>query len=205
MLEAKGIVSPKPLQKKTFGTIKGGADCVVAAAESDGKSTAIAISTIQKLENAFEQSPRALIIVQDKIKVLEMEEMFDKYGAYTDLRVYGVYEQGDVDYDKNQISAGIDVLIGTPGRLNTMFSTAGFDINQLKMFIVDDAALLLKVRHDNIIKRLSDSIAKTQRIFFTDVVTDRVATLAEKIMIEPLYFEFDNENESQENDDEVIK
>lgn len=199
-LERAGITEPTEVQKKTFGTIKSGADCVIAAPDGMGKTTTIVINVIQRLEKAFEQSPRALVIVQDKAKVLEMEELFDKYTKHTDLRVYGVYEQGDLDYDKNQISVGIDVLIGTPGRLSDMFSSAGFDVNQLKMFILDDANIILKVRHDTKVMRMSDGITKTQRIFFTDEITERVESLADRIMIEPLFFEFDEDDDQEEQD-----
>lgn len=200
-LEEAGLTKPTDLQKETWGTIKSGVDCVFLADSKLGKSTTIVINVIQRLEKAFEESPRALIFVKDKAKVLEMVEMFKKYGNYTDLRVYGVYEQGDIDYDKNQISLGIDVLIGSTNRLNDMFSSAGFDVNQLKMFIVDDTEDQLKVRMETKITRISNSITKTQRLFFTDVITDRVEILADKIMIEPVFFEFDEEEEEY-NDEE---
>lgn len=200
-LEEAGLTKPTELQKETWGTIKSGADCVFLADSSLGKTTTIVINVIQRLEKEFEESPRALIFVKDKAKVLEMMELFKKYGNYHDLRVYGVYEQGDIDYDKNQISMGIDVLIGSTPRLNDMFSTAGFDVNQLKMFIVDDTEDQLKVRMETKIVRISNSIAKTQRLFFTDVITDRVEILADRIMIEPVFFEFDEEEE-EEHDEE---
>lgn len=200
-LEESGLTKPTELQKETFGTIKSGADCVLCAPSELGKTTAIVINVIQKLEKAFEESPRALIFVKDKAKVLEILDLFKHYGHYTDLRVYGVYEQGDIDYDKNQISLGIDVLIGTTPKLNDMFSSAGFDVNQLKMFIVDDAEPLLKLRMESKIVRISDAIAKTQRLFFTDVITDRVEILADKIMIEPYFFEFEEDEEDEEYDD----
>ena len=196
-IEQAGFTEPTELQKESFGTIKSGADCVLVAPDDEGKSTAIAINVIQKLQKAFEQSPRALILVQDKTKVLEMEEIFATLGKYTDLRVYGVYEQGDIDYDKNQISVGIDVLIGTPGRLNDMFATAGYDVNQLKMFIADDTEILLKARMDSKITRISNSIAKTQRLFFTDVITERVELLADRLMTEPYFFEFEEEEDTE--------
>jgi len=69
-----------------------------------------------------------------------------------------------MDYDKNYISTGIDVLIGTPNRLNEMFSSAGYNVNRLKMFIIDDTDPILKLRHETKIMRISNSIAKTQRI-----------------------------------------
>ncbi|RZJ74017.1 MAG: DEAD/DEAH box helicase [Flavobacterium sp.] len=202
-LEDAGISVPTELQKETFGTIKSGADCVISAPDKFGKTTAIVIHVIQRLEKEFEESPRAFIMVQDKAKVLEVQELFKKYGNYTDLRVYGVYEQGDLDYDKNQISLGIDVIVGTPGRLNDMFSSAGFDVNQLKMFIIDDANEILKLRHDTKIMRMSDGITRTQRLFFTEEITERVESLADKIMIEPLFFEFDGEDEDVEEDEDT--
>jgi len=200
-LEDSGFTSPFPLQKETFGIIKSGADCVIAAPTGFGKTTAIVINVIQRLEKEFEESPRAFIMVLDKAKVLEVQELFKKFGNYTNLRVYGVYEQGDIDYDKNQISMGIDVIVGTPGRLNDMFTSAGFDVNQLKMFIIDDANEILKLRHDTRITRMSNGIIKTQRLFFTEEITDRVESLADQIMIEPNFLEFE-EDEDEEGIDE---
>ena len=196
-IELAGFTEPTELQKETFGAIKSGADCVLAMPDGGSKTTTIVINVIQKLQKAFEQSPRALIMVQDKPKVLEMLEIFETLGKFTDLRVYGVYEQGDIDYDKNQISVGIDVLIGTPGRLNDMFATAGYDVNQLKMFIADDTEILLKARMDSKITRISNSIAKTQRLFFTDVITERVELLADRLMTEPYFFEFEEEEDTE--------
>jgi len=207
-LAEAGLTQPTALQKETFGTIKSGADCVISAPSSEGKTNTIVINVIQRLEKEFEESPRALIIVYDKAKVLEVMELFKKYGHHTDLRVYGVHEKGDIDYDKNHISLGIDVLVGTPGRLSDMFSSAGFDVNQLKMFILDDANAILKLRHDTRIMRMSDGITKTQRLFFTEEITERVESLADKIMIEPFYFDFDEEAEDEdeeEYDDEEVE
>jgi superfamily II DNA/RNA helicase len=199
-LEDAGITKPTELQKESFGTIKSGADCVLIAPKSEGKTTTIVINVIQRLVKSFEESPRALIIVQDKAKMLEVQEMFKKYGNHTDLRVYGVHEKADIDYDKNQISLGIDVLVGTPVRLSDMFSSAGFDVNQLKMFILDDAYEILKLRHDTKIMRMSDGIAKTQRLFFTSEISERVESLADRIMIEPLFFEMEEGDEEEYED-----
>lgn len=198
-VELAGFTEPTELQKESFGTIKSGADCVLAMPDGGSKTTTIVINVIQKLQKAFEQSPRALIVVQDKEKVQEMQEMFELLGKYTNLRVYGVYDKSDIDEDKNQISVGIDVLIGTPNKLNDMFGGAGFDVNQLKMFIVDDTEILLKNRLEPKISRISNSIAKVQRIFFTDVITERVEILADRVMIEPYFFEFDDEEEEADD------
>ncbi|WP_445452291.1 DEAD/DEAH box helicase [Flavobacterium sp. 25HG05S-40] len=188
-----GLTEAIEMQQETFATIKSGADAVIQSAGGTGKSTTIVLNVIQKLEKTVGESTRCLIIVETKEKVLEMEELFLKYGTYTDLSILGVHDKGDIDYDKNVVSMGLDILIGTPNKINAMFSSAGFNSNTIRMMIVDDADVLFRNRVDAIVLRLSQSIEKTQRLFFCSQITERVESLADKIMIEPLFFEMEEE------------
>ena len=204
LLEAlieNGLTEANTMQKETFSTLKSGADCMIIAPKGSGKSTTIVLNVIQRLAGATEESPRALIIVEDKAKVLEMELLFEKYGKNSNLEVYGVHDKGDMEFDKNYISSGIDVLIGTPNKLSEMFTTAGFNVNRLKMFILDDADPILKLRHETKIMRISNSIVRTQRIIFSEQFTERIEVLAEKMLVEP--FEFDFEEEEEEDDESI--
>ena len=196
-----GLTEANAMQKETFSTIKSGSDAIVISPDGSGKSTTIVLNVIQQLVCEGEESPRALIIVEDKTKVLEMEALFEKFGKFTNLRVYGVHDKGDMEYDKNYISTGIDVLIGTPIKLNDMFTTAGYNVNRLRMFILDDADPILKLRHETKIMRISNSIAKTQRIIFTDKLTERIEILAEKMLLEPYIFDFDDEEYDEDEAD----
>lgn len=202
-----GLTEANDIQKETFSAIKSGADCIIIAPDGEGKTTTIVLNVIQRLIGSVEESPRALIIVEDKDKVLEMEALFEKYGKYSELEVYGVHDKGDMDYDKNYVSTGIDVLIGTPNKLNDMFSTAGYNVNRLKMFILDDANPILKLRHETKIMRISNSIAKTQRIIFGDQFSERIEILAEKMMEEPEIFDFEDfeEEDFEEELDEDLE
>jgi ATP-dependent RNA helicase RhlE len=184
-----GLTEANEIQQETFSTLKSGADAVIQSPNGSGKSTTIVLNVIQRLEKPVGESTRALVIVENKEKVIEMVEFFQKIGNYIDLRVIGVHEKGDIDYDKNQISLGMDVLIGTPTKINDMFSSAGFNMNTIKMFVVDDAEVMFRNRMDAIILRLSLSVEKTQRVFFCSTITERVEVLADKIMIEPVFFE----------------
>lgn len=200
-----GLTEANALQMETFSTIKSGADCIIISPEKSGKTTTIVLNVIQQLAGKNEESPRALIIVEDKEKVLEMEELFEKYGKYTNLEVYGVHDKGDMDYDKNYVSTGIDVLIGTPNKLSEMFSTAGYNVNRLRMFILDDADPILKLRHETKIMRISNSIAKTQRLIFAETLSERIEILADKMLVEPYLFDMDEEGEEEldEEDDDI--
>ncbi len=186
-----GLTEANDLQQETFSTLKSGADCIVISPKGSGKSTTIVLNVIQQLVCEGEESPRALIIVEDKAKVLAMEELFEQLGSKTDLRVYGIHDKGDMEYDKNYISTGIDVLIGTPNRLGDMYTTAGYNINRLKMFILDDADSILKLRHETKIMRISNSITRTQRLIFSEQLTERIEILAEKMLLEPFLFEIE--------------
>ncbi|PKB15733.1 DEAD/DEAH box helicase [Flavobacterium sp. 5] len=195
-----GLIEANELQKETFSTIKSGADAIISSSKGSGKSTTIVMNVIQQLICEGEESPRALIFVEDKAKVLEMEALFEKFGKFTNLRVFGVHEKGDMEYDKNYVSAGIDVLIGTPVKLSDMFTTAGYNVNRLKMFIIDDTDSILKLRNETKIMRISNSITKTQRIIFTDKITERIEILADKMLLEPFVFDFDEEYDEDEED-----
>ena len=196
------LTEANEIQKETFSLIKSGADCVIIAPEKSGKTTTLVLNVIQKLEKEFQESPRALIVVSNKEKLIEMKQMFEKFGNYTNLRVYGVHDKGDTEFDKNHISLGLDVLIGTPNRLSDLFSTAGFDVNQLKMFIVEDTDELLRLRYDTKIARIGENI-KTQRILFSENDSERLEIFADRIMmIEPTWFDFNDSGEEEEYEEE---
>jgi len=186
------LIEANEMQHETFSTIKSGADAVIQSISGSGKTTTILLNVIQRMEKPVGESTRALVLVQNKEKVMAAVEQFKKLNHYTNLRVFGVHEKGDIDYDKNQISLGMDVLIGTPIRINDMFSSAGFNMNTIKMLVVDDIEEMLRKREDTIIQRLSMSAEKTQRLFFCSQITERVEILADRIMIEPLFFEMED-------------
>jgi ATP-dependent RNA helicase RhlE len=192
-LAENGFVEPNELQRDTFSAIKSGADCVIISPPGSGKSTTIALNVIQKLQKPEGESTRALVLVENKEQMLEMEEAFGNFSKYTGLRIYATSDKSDIDNDKNQISLGVDVLIGTPNKVNALFSGAGFNMNTIKMLIVDDADVVFRNRHEPIVQRLSESVAKTQRIFTAIEVTEKLDIMADKILIEPIWFEPDDE------------
>ena len=197
-----GLTEPNLMQRESWSTIKSGSDVVIVSEKGSGKSTTLAINICQKLGKPFEQSPRALIVVSDKEAALAMEALLKQMCKYNGLRVYMTHDKTDLDEDKNQISVGIDILIGTPIRLNDMFASAGYDVNQLKLFVIDDCDLILRNRFEAKLIRLSDAIGKTQRIFLAENITERLDFLADREMIKPYWFDMDADEEDEEYFDE---
>ena len=187
-----GLTEANELQEETFSPIKSGVDLVIQSPKGTGKTTTLVLNIIHKLKEPMEESPRALIMVEDKQKVLELEELFEKLNKYNKLRIFFTHDKTDIDEDKNEISAGIDVLVGTPNRLNQMFSGAGYNVNKLQIIAFDDLDLMLKSRYDSTILRLLMSMEKGQRVFFCSQITERVEVVAltdeER---EPIFYEME--------------
>jgi superfamily II DNA/RNA helicase len=70
------------------------------------------------------------------------------------------------------------------------------------MFILDDADPILKLRHETKIMRISNSIAKVQRIIFAEELTERIEILADKMLLEPFLFDMDEEGEEELDEEE---
>lgn len=199
-LRVNGFEEPTLLQKKTFGTIKSGVDTLLIGDSEQGKTLSLVIAAIQRIgfveEEEVEIATQVLVVVEDREKVLEMVELFETLGSKLNLRVYGVHERTDFDNDKNMLSLGNDVLIGTPERLNEMLSSAGYDVNQLKLYIIDDVDDLLRNRLEPKLYRLSDSIGKTQRVYAGSVYDERVELFMDKTMMEDVaIFDFTDEED----------
>jgi ATP-dependent RNA helicase RhlE len=189
-LQEANLSEANELQRETFSALKSGANTLVVSPQGTGKSTTVVMAVIQQLATSGEESPRALIMVRDKAALEGMTTLFSQLNTNNRLTVFGVHDKGDLEYDKNFISGGIDVLVGTPDRLNEMFSTAGYNVNRLKMFILDDADLILKDRHEPKLLRLLESIPKPQRILFATEYSERLELFAEKVMDDPEVFDF---------------
>lgn len=191
-LVENGFIEPLELQQDTFSYIKSGVDVVIQGEKNSGKTTALVLNIIHKLKEPFEESPRALIMVEDKPQVLALFELFESLNRYNKLRLYYTHDKTDLDEDKNQISLGIDVLIGTPNRLNEMFSGAGFNVNKLQVVAFDDFDILLKNRYESTILRLLGSIEKGQRLYFCSEITERVeAVTLQDEHREPVFLEME--------------
>ncbi|MDA3890195.1 MAG: DEAD/DEAH box helicase [Salinivirgaceae bacterium] len=176
---------PRVIQSLAVPKIKSGADLFVVGDEGIGKSTAINIGVIQQLKQEFEKAPRALIIVANKEKAFAMDEQFELLAKYTSLRALVVYDEGNLNYQKDMIYEGIDVLITTPKRLNELVNNTGIPLVKIKMLVVDDAETIFKSQNHTIVHRIADSIDKAQMIVIANSWHSKFDDLSNRIMKNP--------------------
>lgn len=182
-IERLGYESPTALQKNILPKIKSGANLYILAPEGSGKTTAMIISVIQKLNSeAFEDSPRALIYVKDKEAALELEQKFRDFTREMDLRIYCAYDEQKIDDQKDDIYYGVDIVIATPKRLAKLFSMTGIHLGQLQLFILEDAEFLAKPGTFDDVVRIPLSISKCQYLVFAEKMHPKLERLQDMFM-----------------------
>lgn len=184
-----GFEEPNPMQLKCIPKINGGADVIGIGPLGCGKSSTVIMSAIQKLGTAFEDAPRALIIVSDEIKALEMKDQFRLFSHQTDLRAEVVFEGGKIDAQTEAIYFGTDIVIGTAKRVLEIYFRKNFNLNKIKLFVIDDAEMVIKNGLQGQIDRLALSLPKCQHLVFTNELTPKIEKLIEKFIIAPIIVE----------------
>ncbi|MRH99462.1 DEAD/DEAH box helicase [Kriegella sp. EG-1] len=182
-LERLAIETPTMLQNSCIPIIKSGANLFCISPKESGKTTMLILTTLQKLKcEAAGNAPRAVIIVQNKEKVLELYNAFLKYTKYSSLRVYASYEQLHIDIQKSEIYMGIDILITTPKTLNKLFLSNGVSISALKICNIDDAEFLAVKSENASIISITASIKKCQFVIYAEKMHPQLKRLENHFM-----------------------
>ena len=182
-LERLSIDTPTPFQKKSIPLIKSGANVFCIGPANSGKTTTLVLTTLQKLKcEAKGDAPRALIIVENKAKVLELYETFLQFTKYSTLRVYASYEQLHIDVQKSEIYMGIDILITTPKTIHKLFLSNGVNVSELKICNVEDADYLTHKSEYMALTTISESIKKCQYVVYAENLHPKLKRLEDYFM-----------------------
>lgn len=169
MLERFEITTPTPLQKASIPVIKSGANIYCTAVENSGKTTTLILTTLHKLKcEAIGHAPRAVVLVENNEKAVELYDAFIKYTRPTTLRVYQTNDREHIELLKSEIFEGIDILISTPKTLNKLLLVEGVNTTQLKIFNVDDASFLVQKAPYTDLMSINQSDHKCQFVMYAD-------------------------------------
>ena len=176
--------NPTKIQSASIPQIKSGGDLYLIAPEKSGKTIAIAAGVIQRLKDEFEVAPRAIIMVSSKEKAFALEEQLEALAKHTYLRVFTVFDEGVLQYQRDLIYEGIDILIGTPKRLNQLLKVNGVRLTQVKMLVVDDLNDY-RLEQYSLIYHLAESIPKSQFIMVANSWNKNFEKFNDRIMKSP--------------------
>lgn len=188
-----GITSPKEIQEKSFSRIMGGQNLVLSGPEGTGKTTNLILSCLMQLKYQHEMAPRALFLVSNREAADELEQEIEKYNELLKLRILTVTPGRGMDGQRDDLFAGCDIVIGTPDRVQTLLLQSGININKIKMFVIEDAELMIKQGFQVQINRITEGLPKCQRIFTTQVIGPKLEKLIEEVLEYPQIIEVNNE------------
>ena len=202
-LHAAGFVRCTPIQALTLPFALSGRDVAGQAQTGTGKTGAFLVAVMHRLltRAAFAQrkasDPRALIIAPTRELAIQIEKDFRSLGRNSGLKSALIY--GGVDYDKqrDQLRAGVDIIIATPGRLLDYYKQHVFSLANVEIMVIDEAdrmfdlGFIKDVRY--ILRRLPER-EQRQCLLFSATLSHRVLELAYEHMNDPEKLTVESDN-----------
>jgi ATP-dependent RNA helicase RhlE len=192
-----GYFTPKEVQLKILPRIIGGQDVITVSPEGSGKTTAYVLGVLMRLKYGLEEAPRALILVPDKEKVLEVIDQFELLNKNETIRVVGLFTESSMQPQMDALADGVDIVVATPDRARAIYLKLGLNLNKIMMFVIDDAAEIVKQGAQLPVAELANSIVKCQHLVFTEVMHGKLQQMIEPFMNMPALIEVDELGEAK--------
>jgi len=183
-----GLTTPTPIQVKSFPVIMSGRDVMGIAQTGTGKTYAYLLPILKQWKFTPTHTPKVVIIVPTRELVVQVAEEVEKLTKYMSVRVLGVYGGVNINTQKTSVYQGVDVLVGTPGRMMDLALDNVVRFDEMQKLVIDefDEILNLGFRFQ-ITSILSMMRPKRQNILFSATMTDEVDELLDE------YFDFPEE------------
>ncbi|XP_052822255.1 ATP-dependent RNA helicase DDX4 isoform X1 [Octopus bimaculoides] len=191
---------PTPIQKNAIPIIQAGRDLMACAQTGSGKTAAFLLPVltlllqrgVKRCEQNLPQYPEILIVAPTRELAVQIFMDTRKFAYGTSIRSAVVYGGTSVSSQIKNISFGVHVLVGTPGRLLDFIHKNTVNISQVKHFILDEADRMLDMGFEPDIRRLVDDHgmpAKTQRqtLMFSATFPDKIQELAADFLNDYLF------------------
>ena len=193
-LDEKGYTIPTPIQQQAILPALDNRDVLGLAQTGTGKTAAFTIPIIQQLylnkTNTKKREIKALILTPTRELAIQINECLNDYTRYTGVRhcvIFGGIKQGS---QVNELKAGVDILVATPGRLLDLMNQGIINLNSICHFVLDEADRMLDMGFIHDIKRLLPKLPKKrQTLFFSATMPSSIATLSRSILHNPVRVE----------------
>ena len=192
-----GYQEPTPIQRETIPPVLAGKDVLGCAQTGTGKTAAFALPILQRLfqegkPKAAKRPIRALILTPTRELALQIYENFEGYGKKLPLRPCvifgGVGQQPQVE----QLKRGVDILVATPGRLNDLIGQGFIQLDQLEVFVLDEADRMLDMGFIHDVRKVISHLPKVrQTLFFSATMPPEVEKLATSLLTNPVTVKVD--------------
>jgi ATP-dependent RNA helicase DeaD len=144
-VERSGYHTPTPIQAETIPLILAGRDVLGQAQTGTGKTAAFALPLLQLIDVA-ERRPQVLVLTPTRELAIQVAEAFEKYaGEMRGLRVVPIYGGQDYQIQFRALDSGVQVIVGTPGRVMDHLRRGSLQLAGLKTLVLDEADEMLRM------------------------------------------------------------
>lgn len=179
------LVTPTPIQERAFPIIMSGKDVLGIAQTGTGKTFAYLLPLLRMWKFSKERHPQILIIVPTRELVVQVVEACQQISVYQNLVTLGVHGGSNLNKQAMEILQGLDVLVGTPGRLLDLAYHGTLQLKHIKKLVIDEVDEMLDQGFRPQLTRILElATAKRQNLMFSATMTEDIEAIIED------YFDF---------------
>jgi ATP-dependent RNA helicase DeaD len=191
-----GYTNATPIQQQAIPAILQGKDIIGQAATGTGKTAAFGIPVIERIPKSRSYAPFAIIICPTRELALQVSAEITRLAKqHKQLNVLPVYGGEGIQHQIKQLKAGVDIVVGTPGRLIDLINRKYLDLSEINMVVLDEADEMLNMGfREDIEELLSKTPENRQTILFSATMPKPIMHIAERFQKEPLLVSIKSEN-----------
>ncbi|HEX9039379.1 MAG TPA: DEAD/DEAH box helicase [Ktedonobacterales bacterium] len=180
-----GFGAPTPIQRQTIPLLLAGQDIIAQAPTGTGKTAAYGLPIIERLD-ASVYVPQALIVTPTRELTIQVAEAMNALGKYHELIATPIYGGAPYERQLRALARGVQIVVGTPGRLLDHIRRKTLDLANLRVIVLDEADEMLNMGFiEDIEAILAETPPERQTALFSATIAPRIARLAEQFMRDP--------------------
>ncbi len=185
-LEAKGYKEPSPIQSAAFPDLMLGRDLVGQAQTGTGKTAAFALPLLERLEKD-QKLPQVLVLAPTRELAMQVAESFRAYAAgHPHLKIQAIYGGADFRSQINNLRRGVDVIVGTPGRVMDHMRQGTLNTKGLRSLVLDEADEMLRMGFIDDVEWILEQLPEDrQMVLFSATMPSEIRRLSKRYLHEP--------------------
>lgn len=179
-----GYSTPTPIQASMIPIMLTGADVIGQAQTGTGKTAAFALPILQNFQK--QKNPQALVLAPTRELAMQVANSMNEYGKHLHVRVLAVYGGQPYGPQIGSLKRGVDIVVGTPGRLNDLLERKVLVLSDIKTVVLDEADEMLNMGFvEEVEKILATTPTERQTALFSATMPARIRKLADRFMRDP--------------------
>ena len=181
----EGYTEPTPIQCAVIPVLLSGHDVIGQAQTGTGKTAAFALPLLQTIEPGL-GPVQGLILTPTRELAMQVSEAIFTYGKHLGARVLAVYGGQPYARQISRLQKGVDIVVGTPGRLIDLIERKSLDLSHVRVLVLDEADEMLSMGFiEDIETILAQTPADRQTALFSATVPPEIRRLADGYMRKP--------------------